>query len=922
MNDTNKLTFFALPMIKNRINIHLISLIILILTISIYLFSDFLLFKKLYIFTDVSNDTYYSTLPSYTYLINEIKSGNLRFWSFEEGLGNSRFTLQEINFDPFNIIFLFFNKYNIIYSFGYVAVLKILLSGIFFYFYLSKLNVPNYAKIIGSLLYAFNGYTIFNGTAEFEYVTVMVFFPLVLYSLECLLIDNKWAPFSLCIASINIFSIYFSYQITIYLIIYSFFRYNLLNNFNIKNIILFYSKFILFYLLGLGISFFIFLPSLYNYIFSARINLHIDDSIKYFKLYNISYYISLIYRFFSNNLILSGDLYDPNNWDNQFTYPIVYTSLISLILLPQIFHFLTKKDKIIYFIINFILLSFLMFPFFSLMFNCFNAYYIRWTFIIIVFIILLIIKSLDFIFNKKYINIKLLNFTVILLLSILIIAIYIHKYIYNIDTLTYNQNIYQFKLISIFILIYYTLFWCIKYNKYINNIKIILIIVICIELILFSNKTINIRDNLKPDCLSQKTGYFDYSNDAISYLKTIDDSFYRIDKSYCSVFACDSLMQGYKGLQYYASLPNSSYVDFIQNVGGSFTFGTYVAIFGGFHYRHNIQTLVGVKYYFAKKNASIPYGYEYIKSFGDIDVFKNKYFLPLGFTYDKFIYFKDFAKLEQYQKDEALLKGFVFDRDDIILKNYENILNKLNNYLKTNDEYILLKYYVNNALNSDKNIIDINLKIDKKNHYNYTSNIILSIILKSAKDTVGQIYWKTKTKDFCEDNAKKIEIRKGEKTFNFNYNYKLNLNPSDILAFRLVIEGEKNEGPIIKNISAKTRTIENIKSYFDDIDNLKQNVLNITSYTNSYFSGDISIDKSKLLFLSIPYDKGWHAIVDGNEVPTEKVSIGFTGIFLDGGYHRIELKYIPPLLIPGIVVSLLSIIIFFFLLRNKNICSK
>ena len=171
-------------------------------------------------------------------------------------------------------------------------------------------------------------------------------------------------------------------------------------------------------------------------------------------------------------------------------------------------------------------------------------------------------------------------------------------------------------------------------------------IVICFELILFLNKTINNRDNIKPNYLKNKNGYYDYSNDAISYLKSIDNSFYRIDKSYFSVFLSDSLMQGYKGLNYYASLPNSSYVDFIKNVDGVFLLGNFVAIFAGFHYRYNIQTLACVKYYLAKKNDSIPYGYEYIKSFGDVDLYKNKYFLPLGFTYDNFIYLKDFAKLE------------------------------------------------------------------------------------------------------------------------------------------------------------------------------------------------------------------------------------------------------------------------------------
>ncbi len=359
--------------------------------------------------------------------------------------------------------------------------------------------------------------------------------------------------------------------------------------------------------------------------------------------------------------------------------------------------------------------------------------------------------------------------------------------------------------------------------------------VICFELILFSNKTINNRDNIKPIYLTKKTGYYDYSNDAISHINTIDNSFYRIDKSYFSVFLSDSLMQGYNGLTYYASLPNSSYINFIKNVDGVFLIGDFVGIFPGFHYRYNIQTLACVKYYLAKKNDSIPYGYEYIKSFGDVDLFKNKYFLPLGFTYDNFIYFKDFAKLETYQKDEALLKGFVAHEDNIKLKNYENIFNSLNNYLKTKDEYLKIKYNYNNILNNNKNIFNIILK--NNDNYNFNSNTSLNIILKSTKDTMGKIYWKTKTKEFCEENSSEIEIINGEKTYNFNNFYRFNLNPYEILAFRLVIEGKKDEAPIIKNISARARTIENITPYFNDIYELKKNRIEYNIIYEQLFFG-------------------------------------------------------------------------------------
>ena len=207
--------------IKNSI----IIFILLIITTSTILFYDYLFFNKLYVFTDAGDDTLRSALPNYAYLIDTIKNGSFRFWSFEDGVGNSRFTLQEMNFDPFNILILLFNKYTVVYFLGYLAVIKILLSGIFFYFYLSKLNINNYAKIIGSLLYAFNGYTIVWGTAEFDFVTMVVFLPLGLYALECSLSNNKWVFFTLYIAFINIFSVYLSFMISIFIIIFSLFRY-------------------------------------------------------------------------------------------------------------------------------------------------------------------------------------------------------------------------------------------------------------------------------------------------------------------------------------------------------------------------------------------------------------------------------------------------------------------------------------------------------------------------------------------------------------------------------------------------------------------------------------------------------------------------------------------------------------------------
>lgn len=72
-------------------------------------------------------------------------------------------------------------------------------------------------------------------------------------------------------------------------------------------------------------------------------------------------------------------------------------------------------------------------------------------------------------------------------------------------------------------------------------------------------------------------------------------------------------------------------------------------------------------------------------------------------------------------------------------------------------------------------------------------------------------------------------------------------------------------------------------------------------------SGQITLARGGLLFLSIPFDPGWSATVDGQVVPLQRVNIGFSGLQLPAGAHQIVLAYRPPYLMAGLVVSLLSL---------------
>ncbi|WP_394991670.1 YfhO family protein [Emticicia sp.] len=122
------------------------------------------------------------------------------------------------------------------------------------------------------------------------------------------------------------------------------------------------------------------------------------------------------------------------------------------------------------------------------------------------------------------------------------------------------------------------------------------------------------------------------------------------------------------------------------------------------------------------------------------------------------------------------------------------------------------------------------------------------------------------------------------------------------------------------NLPPQGITIEALKTW---IDKAKQDTLQIKEFFPNLIKGDIQLDVSKVLFLAIPHDKGWSAMVDGKVANIEKVDAGLMGILLEKGNHKIELKFEPPYVREGTYISILSVLLWgagivFFSLKKKK----
>jgi len=127
----------------------------------------------------------------------------------------------------------------------------------------------------------------------------------------------------------------------------------------------------------------------------------------------------------------------------------------------------------------------------------------------------------------------------------------------------------------------------------------------------------------------------------------------------------------------------------------------------------------------------------------------------------------------------------------------------------------------------------------------------------------------------------------------------------------------------------------NMDAFQAGYDVLKQNMFNITSFSDTEIKGTINAPKNGLMYTSIPYDKGWKVYIDGKRVNKNKlVAIGdyekekatpggLLGVPLKAGAHKIVMKFEAQglregMLITGTALLLLALCGIFLLLRRRK----
>lgn len=650
-----------------------------------------------------------------------IKEGSI-LWTWYNELGSNfigTFGFYNL-FSPFNIIGYLFPSSWFEYLIGPIFMLKYAVAGLTSYLFFKRyVKNKNYA-IIGSLLYSFSGFQLTN-IMFYHFHDIVALFPLLLYTLDNLIYDNKKGRFALVVALLAFTNWFFFIGEVIFVIIY--FIVKILTKeykWNFKNFILVTFE----GLIGTLISAIVLLPTYMFIISNPRVN-STWTSISLFKYWDIKVYLEILRSFiFPPELMYIRSFLTDGNYSSVEAY----LPVVGIVLLSSYFF---KKPKNWVNVLFIIICIFMIVPILNSSFFMFNStYYARWFYMPSLIMCLMSIKCLE-----EQIKIKkgiIFNLLCYVLFGIAVLVYILH---------TKNSNVIidsTYFILSIIISVVNIIIIFIITNIKTERKKIIfLILSIFIFVGLWGNY---MTYKYKSNTLSVDQFYINYLDNNTKFSKYKNN---RTNSSASCLF----------NMGYTKKLNNIK--SFNSNINGS-NFEFYNSI----DYKRNVSTEIyvsdkdlndylSVKYIISCGSDDLEqYGYEYKESIDGYTIYYNKDFKEFGFAAANYMLDKKFEKLSSEEKKKKLKNTIVLNEEQI--KKYQYLYDDNENTIYKSSDFEFKNNGFSSRINSSKETLAI-----------YT--------IPYDNGWVAKVNGKEVDIEKVDNGMMAIKINKGENDITFNY---------------------------------------------------------------------------------------------------------------------------------------------------------
>lgn len=558
-------------------------------------------------------------------------------------------------FSPFFWLTLPFETSMVPYLMAPLFVLKFMTCAVTSYFYIIRFVKDRRFAVIGGLLYAFSGYCIYNLFFN-HFLDVVAFFPLILIGLEMLITEDRHGPFALAVALNAIVNYWFFIGEVVFTVLYFFIR------ITDKNVSDKFKKFLFVgaeSVMGLLAAAVVVLPSVLAILDNPRTGA--DNFINGWNLW-------LYYSEQRIPAIIASFFFPPDmpSKQNMFTgQGAQWASMAGWLPLFGMSGVIAycrcvKNDWLKKMIIA--CCVFALVPVLNSLFILFNhSFYARWYYMFILMLVLATAKALESSAEGGENSIDLRKGLIpsICVIVGLILILFLTPVHYNDGNwelgLLYNDSWFflsaGFAVVCSFLA---TLLWFLQKKKYYRNLLVLLTACICG---IYGFAYINLGYTFAGD-------HKEIINDAVGLseemeIPTPKNEFARADFYEC--FENMGIYWNIPSIRCFHSVVTPSIMEFYPTVDVKRDVSSKPEFS---HYA--LRALLSVKYIYSDanettENSNLCEGFEYLKTENGYHIFENTNYIPMGFTFTKYITEDQYYSIHESLRSEVLVSSIVLN---------------------------------------------------------------------------------------------------------------------------------------------------------------------------------------------------------------------------------------------------------------------
>ena len=612
-------------------------------------------------------------IPFYQLLHSQVHSGDLG-WNHLTDLGTD--TLSSYSFyllgSPFFWMTIPFPNEMVPNLIGPLLILKFACAASAAYLFLQRYVVNKTFAVLGGLLYAFSGFSIYN-VFFFHFHEPMIVFPLLLAALDAFLYDKRRGLFAVAVFAACVINYYFFVgQVVFVILYYLMITFTKTYRFRLKEFLLLAAE----VLIGFCGTAFVLLPSVLGLMGNPRIDSypHNWEALAYPR--EQKYWLIILSFLFPADMP-AMPVFTPDS-NCKWASVAGWLPLLSVTGVTAYLQ-LKKRDWLKKFIL--LLILFAMIPVLNSMFQLMNSsiYYARWFYMLVLVFVLASIRAIEdrqADWNRAVIWSTGLTVGATLLIGIM-------PNVTDNDDGTQNisigiqsdyESFWFYALAAMISLLAFVLIYKKFWHKRFFGVIMIgaaMSIAVATSLLIIGvgavgsastnsikKHILNARDTIDIDDLE------DVRSD---FYEAVDNTamFWRVPSINCFQSSVStSIMQFYDKMgitRDVASRPN------------------YLA--------YGLRPLLSCKYFFddvlngndpeeencfvnAHGNTKMP-GWKYLKTCNGFKIYENENYIPMGFSFDSYITEEEFARVEENNRTEAVLNALVLSRD--VMKKYSSV---------------------------------------------------------------------------------------------------------------------------------------------------------------------------------------------------------------------------------------------------------